>query len=112
MKRMLVVLCLFVIASMTWITATASLDRHVLQAGRGLWPDPWFIATLMDAYFGFLTFFVWVAYKECSNFSRGMWFLAIMLFGNFAMSGYVLNQLARTKDFSWEALLLRQRPTF
>jgi hypothetical protein len=24
----------------------------------------WTIATLMDAYFGFLTFYVWVFYKE------------------------------------------------
>ena len=50
-------LCVGVIACMTWITVAASLDRSVLQAGSDLWPDLWFRATLMDAYFGFLTFF-------------------------------------------------------
>ena len=110
MKWLLVSLCLVVIACMTCITIAASLDRNVLEAGQGLWPDPWFVATLMDAYFGFLTFYVWVAYKEQSWVARGCWFLAIMLLGNFAMSGYLLWQLSKMKDFSWEALLLRRPP--
>jgi Protein of unknown function (DUF1475) len=95
MKWILILLCLIVLASMTWITIVASLDRNVLEAGRNLWPDPWFIATLMDAYFGFLTFYVWVAYKEQSWLARGAWFVAIMLLGNFAISGYLLWQLSK-----------------
>ena len=91
--------------SPSWLRSTAS----VLEGGQGLWPDPWFIATLMDAYFGFLTFFLWVAYKETSWIARGSWFIAIMLLGNFAMCGYLLWQLSTIKDFSWEALLLRRR---
>jgi hypothetical protein len=110
MKWLLISLCLGVIACMTCITVAASFDRTVLQAGRGLWPDPWFCATLMDAYFGFFAFFVWVAYKEQTWAARGIWFVAIMLLGNFAMSGYVLWQLSKMKDFSWEALLLRYQP--
>ena len=110
MKWTLVSLCVVVIACMSWITTIASLDRNVLEAGRSLWPDPWFIATLMDAYFGFLTFYVWVAYKEQSWVARGAWFLAIMLLGNFAISGYLLWQLSKMKTFSWESLLIRHRP--
>jgi Protein of unknown function (DUF1475) len=108
MKWILILLCLIVLASMTWITIVASLDRNVLEAGRNLWPDPWFIATLMDAYFGFLTFYVWVAYKEQSWLARGAWFVAIMLLGNFAISGYLLWQLSKQQTFSWENLLLCQ----
>lgn len=96
---------------MTAITVVASLDRSVLRGGQGLWPDPWFIATLMDAYFGFLTFYLWVAYKETSWTSRGIWFVAIMSLGNFAISGYLLWQLSRMQRFSWEGLLLRRRET-
>lgn len=110
MKWLLISLCVGVIACMTWITVAATLDRNVLQAARELWPDPWFLATLMDAYFGFATFFVWVAYKEKSWAARGLWFVAIMSLGNFAISGYLLWQLSKIKDFSWEALLLRQEP--
>lgn len=108
MRSFLIGFCLVVIACMAWITTVASLDRSVLEGGRGLWPDPWFIATLMDAYFAFLTFYLWVAYKETRWVARVGWFVAIMLLGNFAMSGYLLWQLSRIKDFSWEALLLRK----
>ena len=110
MKWFLMTLCVGVIVCMTWITVAASLDRSVLQAGRGLWPDLWFRATLLDAYFGFLTFFAWVAYKEQNWIARGSWFVSIMLLGNFAMSGYLLWQLSKIKKFTWDALLLRHEP--
>ncbi len=93
MKWFLITLCLTVIACMAFITVTASLDRNVLQAGRELWPDAWFVATLMDAYFGFLTFFVWVAYKEQSWTIRGIWFVAIMLLGSIARQLRILWQV-------------------
>jgi len=57
----------------------------------------WTIATLMDAYFGFLTFYVWVFYKEIRWWPRLLWLVAIMLLGNMAMSSYVLVQLARLR---------------
>ena len=108
MKPVLIAFCLVVFLCMTVITVIASLDRSVLEGGRGLWPDPWFIATLMDAYFGFATFFLWVAYKETSWVARVAWFVAIMSLGNFAMSAYLLWQLMTMKGFSPQALLLRR----
>jgi hypothetical protein len=80
-------------------TAFASTQQSVLDWGglvRG--PDRyWTIATLMDAYFGFTTFYVWVVYKERSWAARVGWFVAIMLLGNMAMASYVLLQLARLR---------------
>lgn len=108
MKWPLVLFCVGVLVCMTIITTVASLDRSVLAAGEALWPDPWFLATLMDAYFGFLTFYLWVAYKETGWFSRISWLIAILFLGNFAMSAYLLRQLWKIKDFSFERLLLRQ----
>ena len=58
----------------------------------------WTIATLIDAYCGFLTFYVWVFYKEQRWLPRIVWFTAIMVLGNMAMSAYVLLQLLRLKD--------------
>jgi hypothetical protein len=110
MKWFLIAFCLTVILCMTIITVVASLDRSVLEGGRGLWPDPWFIATLMDAYFAFLTFYLWVAYKETSWFARSGWLIAILCLGNFAISGYLLWQVARMREFSLTALLLRMTP--
>lgn len=107
MKVLLIALCLTVLAIMLVVTTWASLDRNVLRAGEGLWPDPWFAATLADAYCGFLTFYVWVAYRETSMRARLIWFVLIMTLGNFAMSGYVLRILVTNPTVSWEALLLR-----
>jgi hypothetical protein len=75
----------------------ASTQQSVLQ-WRGLTAGPdryWTIATLMDAYFGFLTFYVWVLFKEPRWLPRIAWFAAVMLLGNMAMSAYVLLQFAR-----------------
>ena len=58
---------------------------------------PWACATLFDAYFAFLTFFVWVCYKEASMAGRVVWFILIMALGNIAISSYMLLQLFRLK---------------
>jgi hypothetical protein len=86
-----------ILAAMLVVTATASL-KQPLWAWGGLTTEPdrwWTIATLADAYFGFLTFYAWVFYKESRATARAGWFVAIMLLGNIAMAGYVLLQLAR-----------------
>jgi hypothetical protein len=51
------------------------------------------VATLWEAYFGFLTFYVWVVYKERKVWLRILWFLLIMGLGDIAISLYVLIQL-------------------
>ena len=107
MRVWLIVFCCLVIAGMTAVTTVASLDRSVLKGGVGLWPDPWFIATLADAYFGFLTFYLWVAYLEKSLASRIGWLVGILLLGNFAMAAYLLRRVLLTRPFSVESLLLR-----
>jgi len=65
----------------------------------GAWPsyaaNPWAVATLWDAYFGFLTFYLWVVYKEPKLGARILWFVLIMGLGNIAMSLFVFMQLMR-----------------
>jgi hypothetical protein len=61
---------------------------------------------LLDAYFGFLTFYVWVWFKERRFLPRAAWFVAIMLLGNMAMSAYVLLQLQRLRGDQGMADLL------
>ena len=75
-------------------TIRASMVRHVFDNGP-LMSDVWFQATLLDAYFGFLTFYVWVAWKERTLAGRIFWFVLIMALGNMAMSAYVILQLVR-----------------
>ena len=64
--------------------------------------------SLADAYFGFLTFWLWVAYKEDGWGRRVLWFALIMTLGNIAMAAYVLLQLRRLAPGEpVERLLLR-----
>lgn len=100
-----------ILAAMLVITATASLNQPLWQWG-GLTAEPdrwWTYATLADAYFGFLTFYAWVFYKEPRAAARAGWFVAIMLLGNIAMATYVLLQLARLPRGEPVATLLLRR---
>jgi len=100
-----------ILAAMLVVTVTASLNQPLWQWG-GLTAEPdrwWTYATLADAYFGFLTFYAWVFYKERGAIARVGWFVAIMLLGNFAMATYVLTQLARLRPGEPAANLLLRR---
>lgn len=67
------------------------------------------MATLYDAYFGFVTFFCWLAWRERSLAAKIIWFVLIMTLGNIAMSAYVLLQLLRLrKEQGVEALFQRK----
>ena len=107
MKNFLFGLFTIILLSMLVVTFQTNLERSVFQAGRGLWPDPWFLATLLDAYFRFVIFYVWVAYKEKTYASRSLWFVLIMGLGNMAIALYGLLQLRKLQPGErWEKLLL------
>jgi isoprenylcysteine carboxyl methyltransferase (ICMT) family protein YpbQ len=100
-----------VLLTMLIYTGWASTQQSILQwGGLNLGRDRvWTLATLLDAYFGFLTFYVWVFYKEMSWPRRIAWFVGIMLLGNMAMSAYVLLQLARLRPEEGASLILTTR---
>ncbi len=81
--------------AMITITARASLEMPIWQAFDTFGAHPWAVATLWDAYFGFLTFYVWVAWKETRWSGRMLWFLLVMALGNISMSLYVLLELRK-----------------
>ncbi|MBK8475045.1 MAG: DUF1475 family protein [Opitutaceae bacterium] len=93
-------LFLAVLGSMLWVTSWASLQQSILAIPREVFTHPWFIATLCDAYFGFLTFYVWLAWKEPTLGARLLWFIAVMALGNLAMALYVLVELFRIRSSS------------
>ena len=107
----LVVLFGGILVAMVAVTVAASLHQPLWDWG-GLVSEPdrwWTYATLADAYFGFLTFYAWVFYKETGAIARVGWFVAIMLLGTMAMAVYVLLQLARLRaNEPTSKLLLRK----
>jgi Protein of unknown function (DUF1475) len=93
---------------MVVLTIRTSLAVSLWSAWDSFAANPWAVATLYDVYFGFLTFWVWVAYKESSLWSRLLWLVLILALGNIATSFYVLIQLFRLKPSQpVEALLWR-----
>lgn len=99
---------IFVLAAMLCVTTWASSVVALWETPRAVATHPWFIATLFDTYFAFLTFYCWVAYKETSNVARIVWLFAILLLGNIAMAVYMIRLLFRVSpDTDMKTLLLR-----
>lgn len=110
MKQSLTIICLGILALMLYVTISASFHQGIVTAFHQLWPDPWFRATLADAYCGFLFFWLWVAWREPNLTTSVVWFLLIIALGNIAMALYVLLQLRRMgSDDGIGALFERRR---
>jgi hypothetical protein len=87
-------LFIVIIASMLGVTTWAGLQQSLGEFARSATiRDPWVIATLFDAYWAFICFYVWVAWKESSLAARVLWFVAVILLGNLAMAAYMLREL-------------------
>lgn len=96
-RALLQILFAAILLSLLAYTLWASTQQPVWQwKGLVRGPDRWWnLATFIDAYYGFVTFFVWVCFKERGRLARVFWFLAIMVLGNMAMASYVLWQLQK-----------------
>lgn len=109
---MILVLRLFfilVLVSMLAVTTWASSQIALWRLPYETLTNPWFIATLFDAYWGFLTFWCWVVYKENAWLPRFLWLVAILLLGNIAMAAYALMHLFKLPlNARIEDLLLRR----
>jgi hypothetical protein len=111
MKTFLKLLFAAIFVWMIVMTLHVSRQESLLLSPREFsWrTSPWAVATLFDAYFGFITFFVWVCFKETKVWARILWFLLIMGLGNIAMSGYVLLQLFRLRPDEPASAVLTKR---
>ncbi|WP_409479484.1 DUF1475 family protein [Pseudobdellovibrio sp. HCB154] len=110
MKKNLILFFSLVLLAMLAVTTWASTHENIIAAIKRLIVEPWMVATLFDAYFGFLTFFLWVVFKESSAFKKLIWFVAIMFLGNIAMAVYALLEIRRLKgNFTAERFLTEKK---
>jgi len=98
MKLFLKLLFAAIFLVMLWINVKAANSIGLLADIPRFASDPWAVATLYDAYCGFITFYCWVVFRERGWVARIVWFVLIMALGNIAMSLYVLTQLFRLKE--------------
>lgn len=106
-RRLIALYAVAVLAAMTWVSWHAStaptitsLPQYAALAGKEginvidgfvtVCSEPWGLATMFDAYFGFLAFFLYTLWRERGALARLGWFVALMLLGNFAIAAYLL----------------------
>jgi hypothetical protein len=99
----------FIFVFMVVMTVQTSLRVSLWSAMPAFAASPWSMATLYDAYFGFLTFFCWLAWRERSLAVKVVWFVLIMALGNIATSTYVLVQLFSLKQEEGVGALFQQK---
>jgi hypothetical protein len=110
MKRFVLLSATVILVVMLGATGWASLRQPIWQVGDEYWGNPWAVATLADAYCGFLIFYFWVAYRERGALARAVWFALIMMLGNIATAAYLLLQVVALRPGEGpEALLLKKR---
>ncbi len=110
MKTALKLLFGFIFVFMVVMTIRTSMHVSLWGAMPAFAASPWSMATLYDAYFGFITFFCWLAWRERSLGIKIAWFVAIMALGNIAMSAYVLLQLFGLKKEAGVGALFQRKP--
>ena len=89
-----------VLVSMLAVTFWASNHTPLWKIPSDVSCHPWFIACLFDAYWGFLTFYCWVAYRERSIVCKIGWLIGILLLGNIAMASYMLILLLKLPSYA------------
>lgn len=101
--------CLFAFIFLFMIVATVLTSLKVPIWNASFTGNPWAWATLYDAYFGFITFYCWVAWRERALGPKLLWLVLILALGNIAMSGYVLLQLFALKPDEPVGALFRKK---
>jgi hypothetical protein len=108
MRLFLKLLVGFIFVFMVVMTVRTSLQVNLWSALPSLAASPPAVATLYEAYFGFLTFCCWLAWRERWGV-KILWFVLSMAGGNIAVSLYVLLQLFGLKPDESTSALLRQK---
>lgn len=100
MSKSLKLLFLAILVTMLSVTSWAATQESILKIPPAVTGDPWFIATLFDAYFAFLVIFLFVCYREKSFLRKAIWGIAFAALGNIAISVYMLIALRKLKPGS------------
>lgn len=91
------------------MTTWAATQESILKIPPSVTGDPWFIATLFDAYFAFLVIFLFVCYREKSFLGKALWGIAFAALGNIAIAVYMLIALGKLKPGAGVEELFRRK---
>ena len=86
---------LMILTSMFAVTIWASVDQNVWEGFKYLFSARWGIATLFDTYFSFTLIYLWIAHRERTLLSRGVWLVLVYSLGTIAIASYGLWQIRK-----------------
>ncbi len=95
MRNLLIAVFSIILIWMVGVTVNAQIEQSIWDTWPTYSANPWAIATLWDAYFGFTIFWIWVAVRETNWGTRLVWLILIYGLGNMATALYALIQVAR-----------------
>lgn len=67
------------------------------EDGSKILSNPWGIVSMVDLYVGFTIFSIWIYVREKNNFIKLLWIMAMMIFGFFTASIYLLKVAYQSK---------------
>ena len=115
-RRAIALYFILVLVAMTWVSWYASTAPtitslakyaelvknqegiNVIKGFETVCSEPWGLATMFDAYFGFLAFWLYTVWRERTVAARLGWLVALLLLGNFAIAAYALLCLKQSGD--------------
>ena len=87
------ILFLVVLGTMLAIAGWAASRCALFSIPREVAMHPWFLATLLDAYWAFVAFYVWAAWKERRPVACVLWLVAVLTLWSIAIAAYMLREL-------------------
>lgn len=96
--------------AMTAVLLNGFINGSFTEDGAALLANPWGIVSLVDLYVGFTLFSMWIAFREKNKVLMAGWIVAMMVFGFFAGSLYVLVAFYQSKG-DWLNFFLGSRKT-
>lgn len=67
------------------------------EDGSKILSNPWGIVSMVDLYVGFTIFSIWIYVREENSFVKLVWIIAMMIFGFFTASIYLLKVVYQSK---------------
>ncbi|PKO14260.1 DUF1475 domain-containing protein [candidate division BRC1 bacterium HGW-BRC1-1] len=110
MIRLIQFTAVLVLTSLLVSTTRAGMEIPIWAVARDYFDHPWVLPTLIDAYGGFLIFYLWIFYKEPRATGRIVWFVLMMALGNMGAAIYLLIESFKLKPGApLENFLLRRK---
>ena len=89
-RNLILLFATFFLVSLISLTTLASLEESVLVGGSRLLEFKWGSATLLDAYYAFIWFYLIIWYREDRTLAKIIWLFATLFLGSMAASLYLI----------------------